>query len=359
MLSPWKVNACHSRTLGDSFRVLAPQLLHAGRVSHVFVTTARKCENTKEESHGRQASLFESYSFVLSHFRAFVRNPRSALPHSFAHAGHSTPKRSARATSACQLPSSSGMPPVERWAKAAPLGIAGQSNLVNACHARTTADKGRELRDFGREMFLAPHAARIHHQHEHTIAQLVDRTLANRHAAQQGAGQDFNHQRQAKTLVRLVAPHRANRAGRIGIQRVRIVRRAPFGIQQPAVRACLSGDALDAHLPLGRRTGAKIEHQRPSGAGTPKASGFVPSRGARPPTGATRRAAPCVLTISSETMPASAACSQYSPNRPICPLWISVPTHTPPCRAFLISLSVRSRASDWPKPQWPSAISSA
>ena len=56
----------------------------------------------------------------------------------------------------------------------------------------------------------------------------------------------------------------------------------------------------------------------PSAAGTPIASGLVPKRGRIPPGGATRRAAPWVLTITIETKPCSfAAISQYSPSLPI------------------------------------------
>jgi len=39
--------------------------------------------------------------------------------------------------------------------------------------------------------------------------------------------------------------------------------------------------------------------------------------GTVPPGGATRRAVPCVLTMRIETIPAAAACSQYSPRRPM------------------------------------------
>ena len=64
------------------------------------------------------------------------------------------------------------------------------------------------------------------------------------------------------------------------------------------------------------------------------ASGLVPSRGALPPGGATRRELPCVLTMTIETSPASAASSQYSPSRPMWLQWISVPTPTPVAAAL-------------------------
>ena len=65
------------------------------------------------------------------------------------------------------------------------------------------------------------------------------------------------------------------------------------------------------------------------------AMGLVPRRGALPPGGATRRATPCVLTITIETMPALAASSQYSPRRPMWLERISVPAATPLVRRFV------------------------
>ncbi len=271
--------------------------------------------------------------------------------------GVSTPSFSARTESCSQLPESKGTPFLVRSASMRRSGSPGSRISVQPSmrgQSRTN-DTGTRLR-FG--SVRAAEMLGVNDEHEYAVAVLIRRFFADADAAGESAGEDFDHQAEAKTFVGLVAAHREDRARRLAVERVGIVGRAAFAVEQPTRGQVWPAIFLTRTFPSAVALVPKSNRSGPPSAGTPMASGLVPRRGALPPGGATRRATPCVLTMTIETMPASAASSQYSPSRPMWLERISVPTATPFSWALSMSRSVSRPACTWPKPQLPSAVRS-